>query len=436
MQERKITEESDTASPDRESETAAPPRIIIGGAPFGPKHLGNEATLESVVHIVREISPESELFACTAATRETEKRLSIKTLPPLGFSNSTGSAVATIEVLKDFDAFIWIGSTGGLTAPEIPLNLLATAKQCNIPTFVFCADLTPQLHLTYYPKQSIAQQRLFSTVRFLSAGIMDLNKDRQTKRSAFIRERLDEAIRNTSFIATRDSLNKIELENLHSPSPIVHLGADPALALTCPDLDTSRFPKLTKDFIEQPGIKVGICFENANENRWITKMIPLLNSLEENRQARFVGISMQTDSHCSAIRQIQQNLSNPDSLHILPSGYDPDEVMAGVSRLDLVLSDQRDLLVLASITLTPFLGIGGGQTVSSFTDHFGLPDFSEPEKITSGTLCDEIESLLNDREAFRKKAKMVRIELLKQLKEVKEQLKAAIQETLTKTNNT
>ncbi len=106
MQERKITEESDTASPDRESETAAPPRIIIGGAPFGPKHLGNEATLESVVHIVREISPESELFACTAATRETEKRLSIKTLPPLGFSNSTGSAVATIEVLKDFDAYI------------------------------------------------------------------------------------------------------------------------------------------------------------------------------------------------------------------------------------------------------------------------------------------------------------------------------------------
>lgn len=427
-----MQESSNTESPDaslREPERVTPtaPRILIGGAPFGPNHLGNEASLESVVHIIREISPESEIYASTAAARETEKRLGIMTQSPIGFSNAPSSSAQTGDVLKRCDVFIWIGSTECFEDPEIPLQLLATAQQFQIPSFVFCADLTPQIHPTFFPPQSKTQRTLFNAVKFLSAGIMDLDKDRQNTRNTTIRKTLEEVIPNASFIATRDRQDKIELEEILEPSPSIHLGTDPAIALSCPDLDTCRFPKQTKDFIEQTGIKIGICFEKSSENRWLTELVPLLKTLLDKYQVRFVGIPMQADSHRSNLEEIQHKLQSLDSMHILPSGYDPDEIAAAVSRLDLVLSDQRDLLVLASITLTPFLGIGGGPRISNFTHQFDLPNFSNTESRSVDDLRKEVEALLNDREAFRKRAKAVRIELLTRLKGVKEQLRIALQ---------
>ena len=94
----------------------------------------------------------------------------------------------------------------------------------------------------------------------------------------------------------------------------------------------------------------------------------------------------------------------------------------------MVVSSRLPLLTLASITLTPFVGIGGGAQVTEFTGQFGLPDLGNVEELDVGQLSDEILRLMDHRAAFRSTAKTIRLEMLNRLKEAKGQLKALLSE--------
>ena len=430
MQEPNKTKPPESAEQESERETLSLSRLLLGGALTGPSHVGNEAALEGVVHIIREIAPQSEIVALTDGGRPTEKRLGIKTLPSPNFTDDPSAFEQAVERFASYDVFVWIGSTGRHTDPEQPLKLIAAAQEAKLPSVIFCADLTPQLHPVYAAVDTKTETRFFETIKFFTAGIMDLRKDRQTKKDAVVRESLGDVMPKVDLIAVCDERTKSDLEGLSQNNQSVHLGVDPAIALTYPDLDTCRIPKLSKDFIEQAGIKIGICFDDSSTPLFLNHIVPLLEALVEKHNARLLGIPMQIAPPSSNLNQIQDKLKKPEAMHVLPHGYAPDEVAAAVSRLDLVLTDQRDLLVLASVSLTPFLGLSNSPSVSAFIDLFGLPKFGDPQVEDVDEIQQEVARLLESRTSFRREAKIVRIQLLKRLKETKRQLEDFLTKTL------
>ena len=123
------------------------------------------------------------------------------------------------------------------------------------------------------------------------------------------------------------------------------------------------------------------------------------------------------------LEEFKTGLSNPEAMHVIQGVYEPDEITAATSRVDVVISNQLHLLILASITLTPFIGLSRETNVTSFTKQFDLQDTGSVESLDINSLRQEIERLLDERSAFRTKAKEVRLEMMARLKTAKQCLK-------------
>ena len=101
-------------------------KILLGGVPFGRNNVGDEAILECVVKIVREICPAADITVSTDDPAATAKKLNVKTVQLFGFDPPYSRALME-QTLRENDVFIWSGATGLSDYPEIPLDMLSIA---------------------------------------------------------------------------------------------------------------------------------------------------------------------------------------------------------------------------------------------------------------------------------------------------------------------
>ena len=85
-------------------------------------------------------------------------------------------------------------------------------------------------------------------------------------------------------------------------------------------------------------------------------------------------------------------------------------------------SSRLHLLILASITLTPFIGISRGSKVQNFCSQFDLADIGDVDQLDLSGLEAEVLRLLLEREKFEATAKTVRIDMLARLELAKAEL--------------
>ncbi len=402
-----------------EEEPTNKPRILIGGVPFGRGNVADEAVAEAVVTIVRELCPTAEISVSTDQEAPTRKRLSIKTSPLIEFPDSKISQEMTREIIRDQDWIIWAGAFGLSDYPLEALSLLDQAQQEGVKTIIFCVG---QDSRATRPTTSGAKKALFGTIRFLTAGIVDLNAESEAKRDASLVEIINRVIPKTDLVILRDHATANELGKLlDAPEPKL-IGADPMISLTCQDIDTCRFPRDTMDFLERSDFKIALSISSDYPAASLRRIKSTLDSLITNKQAKFLGIPLNPSTDTQALTELQSQLETPAAMLVLKGSYDPDEIMAATSRVDVVISDQRELLFLAANTLTPFVNLGPHSSSKTLAEQFGLPTVNNCSDVESEIFAKEIAELTEIRASFRKKAITVKLDMLAQLKAAKQQL--------------
>ena len=102
--------------------------------------------------------------------------------------------------------------------------------------------------------------------------------------------------------------------------------------------------------------------------------------------------------------------------------FDPGEILAVASRMDVIASSRLHLLIFASIVHVPIVGISRGSKVDAFLDPFGLRSVGSTENCDFGRLRSEISRLLRERPAYEATSRRVRAELLGRMDVAKRRL--------------
>jgi hypothetical protein len=405
------------------TETIKAPRILVGGVPFGRDNVGDEAIVECVVNIVREICPDAEIYVSTDNQAATVKKLNVKTYPLFGFDPPGFDPAEMRQAIRASDAFIWSGATGLSDYPDPSLEMLEIAQQESTKSIIFCTGKDKGFNPSLYEIKPGLRRIALDTLKFFTAGIIDLSKDFKSKKTDETNETIKRVIPNADLVILRDIESKEEVEKVIGESDQIHIGAAPEISLACPDLETCRFPKATLDFLDRTEPKVGLCISPQSPIIHLTRMTKMFDSLIEKRNIKLVGIPMNPITDASRLEEFRSGLSNPETMHVIQGVYEPDEITAATSKVDVVISCRLQLLILASITLTPFINIGPENRGSHFTSQFDPPDTEAVNTLDPAELSREIERLLDGRAPFRTKAKEVRLEMMARLKAAKQLLK-------------
>ena len=408
--------------------TTKKPRILLAGAPFGRNHIGEEALVECMVNLLRELRPDAEIWVSTDDQAATRKKLDVMTYPLFGFDPPGFDPVSMRQGIRDSDAFIWSSATGLSAASNVPLELLQHAIDLGKTTAVFCTAMNDEPAPALDERRPNKQHILFDLLKQLTFGRIDLGEAFERKRIEATHSTMKRTLPKTNLVILRDAQSKAQLSQILGETAAIHLASDPVITLACPDIDRCRFPDATLRCLERNQPKIGLCLSADPVAKHMSALQERFGQLISERGVKLVGIPANPLIDTAFLNEFRQGLTHPNEMHIIEGTYEPDEINAAISRMDVVVSSRLPLLTLASITLTPFVGIGGGAQVTEFTGQFGLPDLGNVEELDVGQLSDEILRLMDHRAAFRSTAKTIRLEMLNRLKEAKGQLKALLSE--------
>ena len=400
-----------------------PQRILIGGVPFGRDNVGDEAILECVVAIVGSINPEAEIWVSTDDRAATEKKLGVKTVPLFGFDAPGFNYDEMSAVIDAVDAFVWAGATGLSDYPEVPLYLLHIAHERKKKTAIFCTGMNAELNPYLYRLLPGKRHKIYNLIRKLSFGSIDLIRQYENKKRQQTIAMMREGINTAQLVILRDQQS---LEAMHKligvPEASVLIGSDPAIEIVPKPVASSRFSDAIKSICSESNRKIGLCLSAQSPVRQIDDLAGLLSRLIASSGVKIVGIPMNPVTDAELLNAFQNKLEQPNAMCVAEGRYEPDEIAGLASEMDVVISSRLHLLIFASITLTPFIGISRGSKITNFTSQFQLPDIGNVSTINMAGLEDEIIRLFNEHEQFEQIAKVVRAGMLKRLETAKSSL--------------
>jgi polysaccharide pyruvyl transferase WcaK-like protein len=195
----------------------------------------------------------------------------------------------------------------------------------------------------------------------------------------------------------------------------VLIGADPAIEIIPKSIGVSRIPDEVKAVCHEGKYKIGICLSAQSPVRQMNELAAMFDRLVESRDIKIIGIPMNPITDAQLMNDFRGKLKCSEVMCVAEGRLEPDEVAGLASEMDVVISSRLHLLILASITFTPFIGISRGSKITNFTSQFQLPEIGSVDTIDIRRLEDEIIRLFSQREDFEKIAREVREEMLKRL---------------------
>lgn len=398
-------------------------KILIGGVPFGTDNVGDEAILECVVSIVRNIWPNAELWVSTDDREQTESKLKVKTVPLFGFEPPGYNKDEMFHTIDSVDAFIWSGATGLSDYPEIPLQLLTHSAEVGIKTAIFCTGMNDQLNPYLYRLLPGGRHRVFSIIKKLSFGLLDFISRFEEKKLRSARALMRHGVDVSDVVILRDhqSLDSMYefIDEIGRPFLI---GADPAIEITPKPIEHSDFPNEVVEFCNKKITKIGLCLSAQSPVKQLNELAVVFDKLFLEKEIHVVGIPMNPITDSNLMLDFKNYLKCPESMVVTEGRYEPDEIAGLAAEMDVVISSRLHLLILASNSLTPFIGISRGSKVTNFTSQFQLPDIGSVEEIDMGKLENEILRLINSPKDFTQQCYKVRKAMQNRLDEAKIEL--------------
>ena len=390
------------------------PNILLGGVPFGCDNIGDEAILACIVSLLQQELPGATLMACTNTPKETARELGILTTPLYGFDTGANDRKSFCEALQWADVFIWSGATGLSDYPEAGLTCLEQAQQMNVKTIVFCTGMNDSLNPAHFRLGKGKKRTLLRSLNQLFLNQIDFVKTWEKRKEARIREQLKTALDQCALVINRDSNSRSELmrSNLEN-TPLV--GADPAITLKPQAPKAALWGDAMMEFLGKHKTRIGICISSQQALRQQDRFALWLDQVVARHGCGIVFIPMNPITDFALMSEIREEMTCKEQ-SIIATGTDDPEHVAGLAQaMDIVISSRLHLLIFASVSATPCVGIGRGSKVSVFLKQMGQQTAGSTENIDFEKLDSAIQDIFLRPRTYHHAAVIARAEMLERL---------------------
>ena len=398
-------------------------KILLGGVPFGRNNVGDEAILECVVKMLREICPQAELTVSTDAPEVTAEKLGVETVQLFGFSPPFSQTLME-ERLAAADVFIWAGATGLSDYPEIPLAMLEIAHRAGTKTVVWGVGMNDEFNPALYRIQPGKLKALLVILSFLTLRRIDWLR------------RVEKQVKTRARLKIEEQLNRVDLVMLRDPETLdavlscglvsdIIVGADPAEQLEPEAWENINLSVAERVLLESDSLKVGLCISAQRKLVHEEELIKFLDRLAESDH-RIIFLPMNPLTDADLMKNLRGRMKNNDQSVVLEGYREPGEILAIAGRLDLVISSRLHLLILASILHVPIIGISRGSKVDNFLAPFGHASAGSVDACDFDHMQSELDRLIECRAEFEEVSTSVHEMLLQRLDSARGKLAALL----------
>ncbi len=394
-------------------------QILLGGVPFGRNNAGDEAILECIVGIIREIRPSAHITVSTDDPHNTAMRLNVDTVPLFGFSPPYSRA-QMIQCISDADVFVWAGATGLSDYPEIPLSMLEIAHQAGTRTVVWGVGMNRKLNPYIYGVLPGKRRRLLNLLSTLTLKKIDFVKRVEESNQARARQKIVEQLNQADLVVLRDPET---LTAVHECGEVPHamVGADSAELLKPEPWKNVELSPLARTILESGQRKIGLCISAQRQLVHERELVDFLDRLA-GQDYRIVLLPMNHATDAPLMERLRYRMQNKEHTVVIHGQRTPREILAIAGRLDLVISSRLHLLILASVLHVPIIGISRGSKVDNFLSPFGHVSAGSVEECDFEHLQNELDRLIDSRDDFEEVSMAVHEMLLDRLEVAKGRL--------------
>lgn len=397
----------------------------MAGVPFGRNNLGDEAILQCVIGMIREVAPNWEITVSTGKQVQTAAQLGVSTIPLIGFKPGITDENLAAEAINNHDAFLWAGATGLSDYPEIPLRLLELAEAAGKPAVVFCVGMNSELNPHLYHIRPGSKRRLADTLKRATLGTVDLVASAEEKKQSRTKERIRQGLNRARLVVVRDEESREELLRTGVSLPI-QVGVDPAIGIAPASRD--QWPSELLPPLEQFRTRVGLCFSSQRPMKDQAEVLAFLNHLLGHRNLALFGIPMNTVTDRPFLEWLRQGVDHPRRFFLAPEDTNAFQALALSAQMNLVVSSRLHLLIFAAFSKVPVIGIQRGSKISNFLSLYELPTAGSTDALDLQCLYHQASTLLQHPESFVRKAAVVRKDLMRRLAKAKNILGKALLE--------
>ena len=336
-------------------------KILLGGIPLGCDNIGDEAIIAGVVKMLKESLPGVEITVATADPA-TADLLGVNVVPPFGFA---GHGLDGFEdVARRQDAYIWCGATGLSDYPHVALDLLETAQNAGIATFVWGVGMDDELNPVFF--KASGKRRLALRCLGLVGWYERRLRDRLARRIAavlprcrgvWLRDPQSAAmLAQTGFPGAKVTADSAILlkDNIDLFSGRVDLGSSGVGVESCSANESLIDSK-------RPCSTIGLCISTQRQVADLDGVKSLIAAVRKSG-ARVIGIPMNPKTDRALLESLGVECI---------SGTTPEAVMEAAAKCSVVLSSRLHLLILAANAGTPGLGIARGSKLANWLSNFG-----------------------------------------------------------------
>jgi polysaccharide pyruvyl transferase WcaK-like protein len=400
-------------------------KILLGGVPFGRNNIGDEAILDCVVRIVREAVPKAEITVSTDDP-ETADRLGVATCPLFGFDVVPYDPQAMRAVMRAHDVYIWSGATGLSDYPDRAVELLGAAREAGCRRIVWNVGMNSELNPAKYRLQGRRLQ-VTRMVDRATLGLLRWQKRQEAAREAAARNALRRELSDCDLLITRDPESRTEVIRCGVDPQKVIVGADSALIEATTPWPPNTLSANDRARLEAPARKrIGLCISAQREITRRSELVEALNSLLEDPAVEIVGLPMNPITDLALLEDLRADIKRSEAFYPIAGIVEPADITALAARMDVLISSRLHLLILGSIHHIPLIGISRGSKVDNFLTPFGLEAVGSVESCDFAALVAETRRLLEDRDSFVIRSKVVRQDLINRLDGVRSLLQKTL----------
>ena len=386
--------------------------ILLGGVPYGRNNVGDEAILECVVGLIREVCPDAGITVSTDDQAGTTRRLGVETVPLFGFAPPY-SRRQMEECIAGADVFVWAGATGLSDYPEIPLSMLDIAHRAGTRTVVWGVGMNTELNPHIYRVMPGRRRLLLNACSWLTFRRIDFVRKVETSLEVQARRMIVEQLNLTDLVVLRDPET---LAAVHACGDVPHafVGADSAELLQPSPWEEVALSREARAILGSDARKVGLCISAQRQLMHETELIDFLDRLAE-KDHRIVFLPMNHATDAPLMEGLRLRMKNQDHAVVIQGKRMPREILAIAGRLDLVISSRLHLLILASVLHVPIIGISRGSKVDNFLAPFGHTSAGSVEDCDFEHMQNELDRLIDSRAEFAEVSTAVHEMLLQRL---------------------
>ena len=394
--------------------------ILLGGVPYGRNNVGDEAILECVVGLIREICPTAGIIVSTDDPHGTAERLGVETVPLFGFAPPY-SRRQMEACIAGADVFVWAGATGLSDYPEIPLRMLDIAHRAGTRTVVWGVGMNSELNPHIYRILPGKRRKLLTICSWLTLRRIDVVGRVEQSAEVRVRKKIARQLNLADLVVLRDPET---LAAVHAcgevPGSVV--GADSAELLKPARWEEVSLTHEARAILESDVRKIGLCISAQRQLVHEQELVDFLDRLAE-KNYRIVFLPMNHATDAPLMEGLRLRMKNQGQSAVIGGRRTPREILAIAGRLDLVISSRLHLLILASVLHVPIIGISRGSKVDNFLAPFGHTSAGSVEACDFEHMQNELDRLIDSRIEFEQVSTAVHEMLLQRLEKAKRRLK-------------